>query len=97
MVRSAQIIHISRSQSSWIRKQVDRLMIIAYEKPMVAVERYELSQTITACITKIDAPREMKSLAVGKWFTSQCDNFMRGGQSSDGICYHTNANAAFKS
>lgn len=84
-------------------------MKIAYEKPMVAVERYELSQTITACITKIglmdsacvltdiDAPREMKSLAVGKWFTSQCDNFMRGGQSSDGICYHTNANAAFKS
>ena len=76
---------------------------------MVAVERYDLSQTITACITKIglldsacvlsdiDAPREMKSLAVGKWFTSSCDNVMRGGQSSDGICYHTNANSAFNS
>ena len=76
---------------------------------MVAVERYELSQTITACITKIglmdsacvltdiDAPREMKSLAVGQWFTGACKSYMRGGQSSDGICYHTNANAAFKS
>lgn len=84
-------------------------MKITYEKPMVAVERYDLSQTISACITKIglmdsacvltdpDAPHEMKSLAVGKWFTSQCESYMRGGQSSDGICYHTNANAAFNS
>lgn len=84
-------------------------MKIIYEKPMVAVERYDLSQTISSCITKIglmdsecvlsdiDAPNEMKSLAVGKWFTPQCESFMRGGQSSDGICYHTNANAAFSS
>ncbi|MBQ7345515.1 MAG: hypothetical protein IJW45_05575 [Oscillospiraceae bacterium] len=84
-------------------------MKIAYEKPMVAVERYELSQTISACITKIglmdsacvlvdpDAPREMKSLAVGQWFTGACKNYMSGGQSSDGVCYHTNANATFNS
>ncbi len=81
-----------------------------YEKPWVAVERYELSQTISACATKIsllnsacvyndpDAPYEMRALAVNSWFTSgNCTYVMSGGQSSTGICYHTNANAAFSS
>lgn len=81
-----------------------------YEKPLVAVERYALSQTISACATKIQllnsacvytdpqAPMEMKALAVNGWFTSgNCNSIMMNGQSSTGICYHTNANAAFNS
>lgn len=81
-----------------------------YEKPIVAVERYELSMAISGCSTKIgllnsacvyndpDAPTEMRSLAILQWFTSgKCTNVVQGGQSSDGICYHTNANAAFQS
>ena len=85
-------------------------MKLKYERPMAAVERYELSQAISACSTKIgllnsacvykdaDAPAEMRALAINDWFTSgNCINVMTSGQSSDGICFHTNANAAFKS
>lgn len=52
-----------------------------YEKPMMAVERYELTQTIAACVKKIgfsdsqcvmndvDATNHMKSMAyVNNWF-----------------------------
>lgn len=82
----------------------------SYEKPSVAVEHYRLSMAISGCITKIglmnsacvyndpDAPTEMRGLAVGQWFTNgNCTNVSKGGQSSDGICYHTNANATFPS
>lgn len=85
-------------------------MKLRYEKPAIAVERYELSMAISGCSTKIgfldsacvyndpDAPVEMRSLAVAQWFTNgKCDNVVKGGQSSDGICYHTNANATFPS
>lgn len=85
-------------------------MKVKYEKPWVAVERYELSQTISACATKIafldsacvyndpDAPDDMKAMAVKNWFTSgACYYALSTGQSYTGICYHTNANAAFSS
>lgn len=85
-------------------------MKMTYEKPFVAVESYALSQAISACATRIgllnsacvykdpDAPAEMRALAINDWFTSgNCINVMVNGQSNDGICFHTNANAAFKS
>lgn len=82
-----------------------------YEKPMLVVERYELTQTIANCSIKIgfldsacvkndsSATDEMKSLAWSNWFTTAggCTKTVTGGSSDDGICYHTNINAAFNS
>lgn len=85
-------------------------MRIPYQKPFVTVERYELSQSIAACSVRIgllnsacvyndpDAPADMKALAISGWFTAgNCATTASGGQSADGICFHTSANAAFKS
>ena len=85
-------------------------MRVKYEKPLVAVERYELSQTISACAIKInntnnacvlndpDSPWEMLGLAINfpNYFGSGCKN-VNYGSTSTGICYHTNANATFTS
>ena len=82
-----------------------------YEKPMIAVERYELSQTISACAIKIastgndcvrydpDTPWEMRELAFNNQmiFNTGCQMLINTGSTSTGICYHTNANAAFTS
>lgn len=85
-------------------------MKLKYERPMAVVERYELSLAISACSTRIgllnsacvykdsDAPAEMRALAINNWFTAgHCVNVPSINQTSDGICFHTNANAAFKS
>lgn len=85
-------------------------MKMTYQKPAVAVEHYALSQSIAACMVKIGlldsacvyndehAPADMKALAVTGWFTAgNCATTASGGQSADGICFHTSANAAFKS
>lgn len=84
-------------------------MKMKYEKPQVAVEYYELSQSIAACITKIglidskcvlddaDAPRRMKEMAYADWFTAACVQFANGTEQADGICFHTSSNAAFNS
>ena len=68
-----------------------------YEKPMLAVEYYQLTQTIAACETKIsmlnsecvindsDSTDIMKDLAWGGWFADASN------------CYHTNASASFAS
>ena len=84
-------------------------MKMKYEKPQVAVEYYELSQSIAACITKIgllnsecvlrdpDAPRRMKEMALNYWFTAACDLYATGTDQADGVCFHTSANAAFSS
>lgn len=88
-------------------------MKIKYEKPLVAVEHYELSQAIASCIIKIgpngsnacvrtdaDTPGAMRSWANSGWFAdSSCDpnSLVSIGQTFDGICYHTQANAAFQS
>ena len=82
-----------------------------YTKPLLAVEHYELTQTIASCATKIgftnsgcvikdpDATNQMKDLALSGFFTEQgsCDIYAIGMDGADKICYHTNASAAFNS
>ena len=79
-----------------------------YEKPMLAVEYYQLSQSIAACATKIgfldsdcvkndpDATNKMKDLAWEDYFV-ECIESPTGMDDYDSICYHTNTNAAFNS
>ncbi len=87
-------------------------MKLKYEKPMIAVENYELSQSIAACDNRIgftnsecvikdpDATDHAKRLAstLG-WFMEAggCGLWSEGADGSDGICYNTNANAMFTS
>ena len=75
------------------------------------MEEYRLTQTIAACILKIgylnsdcvkndpDATNHMKDLAWGNYFTLQgeCKEYADGMSENDGLCYHTNMNAAFNS
>lgn len=86
-----------------------------YTKPLLAVEHYELTQTIASCATKIGfldsqcvkndihATNHMKDLAWSGFFAQGsdahkgCDMFSDGTDPYDGICYHTNINAAFNS
>ena len=85
-----------------------------YEKPMMAVERYALTQAIAGCVRRIgfysaecvqkdaDATSDMKDLAWGTdfaWFYGgKCAyNVDVELDDEDGVCYHTNANAAFGS
>lgn len=81
-----------------------------YEKPMLAVEYYQLSQSIAACATKIgfqnsecvkndpDATNQMKNLAWADYFVEGfCTKYPEGMDTNDKICYHTNAGAAFTS
>ena len=88
-------------------------MKIKYEKPLVAVERYELSQAIAGCVIKIgangtrnciladaDTPPAMRSDAhLGRFADSTClpYNQVVVGERFDGICYHTQASATFPS
>ena len=82
-----------------------------YIKPMIAVEYYELTQSIATCAIKIgltdsqcvlkdpDAPNSMKDFAAIGWFNEQpgCGAIPEGMEDENGICYHTNVNAAFSS
>lgn len=82
-----------------------------YEKPMLAVEYYQLTQLIASCTTKIglldsecvkndpDATDQMRDLAWSGFFTDKnnCSDYPEGMDSHDKICYHTNASAAFSS
>ena len=83
-----------------------------YTKPLLAVEHYELTQTIATCTTKIgllsntcvandpDSTPQMKNFAKIGWFTdsTNCPNgYPEGMDGADKICYHTNINAAFNS
>ncbi len=85
-------------------------MKMKYEKPLIAVEHYELSQTIATCMIQIgmndslcvlkdeDATSQMKAFAANQWFVQgSCLEYPLGGQQYDGWCYHTNANAMFNS
>lgn len=86
-------------------------MKMVYEKPMMAVEYYQLTQAIAACSTKIgflssdcvkndpDATSGMKDLAWDGWFadTANCEDAVSSESGDDKICYHTNAKAAFSS
>lgn len=81
-----------------------------YVSPMVSLERYELTQTIAGCQTKIgfldsecvkkdpDSTNKMKDLAWDNYFVEgYCEAYPIGMDDYDSICYHTNANAAFNS
>lgn len=81
-----------------------------YVTPAIAVEYYNLTQSIAACVTKInslsaecvlkdtDAPQTMKDLAEhANLFTDGYCTELAFGMESEGICYHTSANAAFTS
>lgn len=85
-------------------------MKMKYEKPLVAVDRYELSQAIAGCGIKVnyldsicvlsdpDVPNISKSYASNGWFTEgNCARFTIAGMDYDGICYHTQVNAVFLS
>ena len=86
-------------------------MKMPYEKPMMAIERYELTQSIASCDLKIgysdsqcvikdaEATNGMKQLAYSdQWFSDGCTNQVTFDMvDENGTCYHTNANAAFLS
>lgn len=86
-------------------------MKIPYEKPMLAIERYALTQSIASCATKIgfndaacvlkdeDATSGMKRMAKNHYFatSNDCKKVPSGNDQWDGICYHTQNNAAFNS
>lgn len=81
-----------------------------YQKPLIAIEHYELTQSIASCSIKIgfldrmcvlrdtDATAEMRNLAMEFYFSTGCSKTIEMGETrEDGICYHTNMNAAFSS
>lgn len=80
-----------------------------YVTPAIAVEYYDLTQSIAACVTKInfesescvlmdsDSTQGMKDLVDYFSFFLDCENIPIGMTEEDGACYHTNANAAFTS
>lgn len=84
-------------------------MKLKYEKPMVAVERYELSQSIASCAIKMavggtqycllfedPVPKPIRDAAgLGYFADSDCDIQPNKGDTFDGICYHTSAGGAF--
>ena len=79
-----------------------------YVTPAIAMEYYNLSQTIAGCATKIgfsnsecvlndpDSTAGMKDFAMEGYFAAGgCEQPAMDGY--DIICYHTNAQAAFNS
>lgn len=86
-------------------------MKMKYQKPMVAVEHYKLSQSIAACVIHIgltnnscvlhdkDTPVEVKSFAYtyANYFGVTCDDNCATVQDNEKICYHTSVNALFTS
>lgn len=84
-------------------------MKMKYEKPVVAVDRYELSQAIAGCSIRVnsadslcflkdpDVPGIAKSYAANGWFVEGCVLTTIAGMNYDGMCYHTQVNAALKS
>ena len=81
-----------------------------YLKPLVAVEYFSLTQSISSCvnirINFIDsrcvlndpgATNEMRNWAFRKGFLGDACVIDMSGYQSDSICYHTNINSAFTS
>lgn len=80
-----------------------------YEKPVLLIEKYALTQQIASCATNIgfgdaqcviddeDSTGQMKDFASWGTFTSVCDIPATVGQEFDGLCYHTNVKSAFNS
>jgi hypothetical protein len=83
-----------------------------YQKPMLAIEYFSLTQSISACVgIKInavdpacvlndpDSPNDMKNWARRNGFLSNVDacTIDMSGYRNDTMCYHTSINAAFTS
>ena len=82
-----------------------------YEKPMAAIEFYQLSQSIAACsigisyldrncvINDDDTPAETRSIALfyPQYFSTPCEKNATVIQGNDFICVHTQVNALFTS
>lgn len=77
-----------------------------YQKPMVAVDLYKLSQAIAGCSIKVNynsslcyltdssVPPALVGYAAEGWFTAEgaCVKKAEDGQVFDGFCYHTQGN-----
>lgn len=87
-------------------------MKMKYEKPAVAVDRYELSQAIAGCsgikvslessqcfLSDADVPANIKAYAANGWFTAsgECSIKVISGVTYDGVCYHTQVNGVLTS
>ncbi len=87
-------------------------MKLKYEKPMAIVEDYKLSQSIAACSIQIqstnswcflndpDTPAEVRAFASENWFIDEAncpDNYPKGMDEYDGLCYHTSMAYMFTS
>ena len=81
-----------------------------YERPVIEMERFQLSQQISSCgairinltnaacvLESASATDEMKSLAHVGFFMDGCDLQATGMEDNDGICVMTNVNVAFSS
>lgn len=82
-----------------------------YVTPMIAVEHYDLTQSIAACVVKInikssdcvlndpDGEGHMADMAEIGWFAAgHCiDEWTIDMDSNNGVCYHTNTNQTFAS
>lgn len=80
-----------------------------YQKPMLAVEYYSLTQSVSSCsgikinfvdttcvLRDPDSTNEMRNWAFHKGFLNTCAINMTGYE-TDTMCYHTSINAAFSS
>lgn len=83
-------------------------MKLKYEKPLIAVEQYALSQAIAACPTQVgyndnicmakdeDVPGPMRDLAAtGMFGEGRCVESTIDMGSDDNVCYHTNVSLLF--
>lgn len=83
-----------------------------YVTPMIAVEHYNLTQSIAACVTQFnaldsacvlndsDGAGDMWDWATEGWFApGHCESEWTAimDSNNDGICYHTSVNQAFVS
>ena len=81
-----------------------------YERPLLLVERFELTQKLSNCSLLIglndkgcvlkdsDSDFMMKDLAMMGYFNANaCQSPPIGIESDDGICYHISVNLAFSS
>jgi hypothetical protein len=83
-------------------------MKLKYEKPLIAVEQYALSQAIAACQTQVgyndnicmandeDVPLLMREMAaIGMFGEGRCVEPPYDMDFEDNVCYHTSANPLF--
>jgi hypothetical protein len=81
-----------------------------YERPVIEMERFQLSQQISSCgairinltnaacvLESASATDEMKRLAYAGFFMDGCFLQATGMEDSDGFCVMTNVNVAFSS